>query len=365
MFAALTAALCVAQAAPVAITRDEAYAAAVQERITGRSAEAIAHFRAILADHPDDVDSRLQLGLALKAAGQDGAAADELRAVLRQAPDYKDARVALADLKLARGDVAGARETLGPELLAAQGDSDVAGLLQRMDDAAATARWRLDASALLSNLSDGSPEWKEANLSVSRKIAARSALTARVQQIERFAIDETYLEAEFDHGWTGGEWAVTIGGSLDPTFRAERAIKASVLLIPKKNSPWRLGADVNYSHYVGADVTTVRAGVDRYIDGDRGLVSLRAIETSDPIGKTLWGGSIDGSWRFTDRIEASGSYVNAAETDSGVVVRTSAYGGALAYKLSERTTLQATLLEEMRDNSYDRLEFGLGVTLRF
>ena len=46
-------------------------------------------------------------------------------------------------------------------------------------------------------------------------------------------------------------------------------------------------------------------------------------------------------------------------------MRTSAYGGALGYKLSDRTTLQATLLEEMRDKSYDRLEFGLGVTLRF
>ena len=313
MFVALTAALCLVQAASGPQTRDEAYAAAVEERVSGHTSDAIAHFRAILAEHPEDVDSRLQLGLALKAEGQDGGAARELRQVLREAPDYKDARVALADLKLARGDLGGARETLGPDLLAARDDEDVAGLLHRMDDVAATARWRLDASAALSQLSDGLPEWTEANLSLSRKIAARSAVTARAQQLERFHIDETYVEAEFDHGWTGGEWAVSVGGSLDPTFRAERAIKASVLLIPKKHSPWRLGGDVNYSHYVAGDVTTIRAGVDRHIDGDRGQVSVRAIETIDSDGKKLWGGSVDGSWRFTDRIEASASYVNAAE----------------------------------------------------
>src|SRR5262249_23525272 len=160
----------------------------------------------------------------------------------------------------------------------------------------------------------GLPEWKEGNISLSKKIGARSALTGSVQPLERFNISETYVEAEFDHGWTGGEWAVAVGGSLDPIFRPEHGLKASLLLIPKKKWPWRLGADVNFSHYVAGEVTTIRAGVDRYIDGDRGRASVRAIDTIDQDSRNLWGFSVDGSWRFTERVEGGASYVNAAES---------------------------------------------------
>lgn len=104
MLAALSVVLALAQAAPPAASRDDAYAEAVQERIEGKTSAAIAHLRVIVASNPNDVDARLQLGLALKAEGRDRPAEREFREVLRRTPDYKDARVALADLQVARGD---------------------------------------------------------------------------------------------------------------------------------------------------------------------------------------------------------------------------------------------------------------------
>src|SRR5471030_2960969 len=171
------------QAVPAAaVAREEVYARAVKERLAGDNADAIAQLQALLAQQPDDVDAHLQLGLALRAAGRADDAERELREVLRRAPDYKDAKVALAQLQWARGDVEGAKATLGPEVLRSPGDPDTSAFVARLTSPSSPSQqpqlWRVDASGLYSTLSRGLPAWKEADISLSRKAGAQSALTA-------------------------------------------------------------------------------------------------------------------------------------------------------------------------------------------
>lgn len=363
----LLAAAFVCQAAPAAApARDEVYARAVKERLAGDNTDAIAQLQTLLAQQPDDVDARLQLGLALRAAGRNAEAEKELQAVLRAAPDYKDARVALAQLQYARGDLEAAKATLGPELMRTPGDPDTAALVANLTGSAKPAPlWRLDASGAISELSRGLADWKEADLSLSRKVDAQSAVTASVQQIQRFGINETYVEADYDHGWSGGEISIAAGGSLNPTFRPEFAVHGEALLNPWRNSPWTVALSGSYAQYVAGDVETVSAGADRLIFGDQGKLSARFIVTHDETNQTLYGYLAGASWRFAPRFDASATYVDAAETDTGVTVRVRSEAVAANFVLTDATTLHASITNEARENSYDRVEFGLGLTAKF
>jgi len=364
MLALAVAVVCQA-AAPQAPSRDEVYAKAVKARLAGDTAAAIAQLQALLAQQPDDVDARLQLALALRAAGRNAEAEHELQEVLRRAPDYKDARVALAQLQRGRGDLAAAKATLGPELMRTPGDPDTATFVRQLLEQPSPQLWRIDVNGALSSLSDSLPDWKEFDLAVSRKVDAQNALTASVQQIERFHINETYLEGAYDHGWSGGEVSLAIGGSLDPTFRPEIAVHGEALLNPWRRSPWTLDLSANFSRYVSGDVETVTAGADRLIFGDSGKLSARFIATHDETGQDLFGFSTAASWRFTPKFDASASYVDSAETDTGRTVRVRAVGVAGNFTLNDRAIFHATVTNEARENSFNRLEFALGATAKF
>jgi YaiO family outer membrane protein len=375
---ALAAAVVIYEAASQALDRDQIYARAVKERLAGDNPDAITQLQALLAQEPDDTDARLQLGLALRAAGRDTEAEAEFREVLRRAPDYKDARVELADLQFARGDAAGAKATLGPELMRDPGDGDTRELVDKLAPAPEAAaaptapalakpapQWRVDATASVSDLSDNLPDWKELDLAISRKLDADSALIASVETLQRFGINETYIEAGYDRGWSGGEVSVEVGGSMDPTFRPVFAAHSEAELNPWRNSPWTLDVSGNFSRYVSGDVETGTVGADRSIFGDSGKLSARFIFTHDETGRDLPGFSAGGAWRFNPVFDASATYVDAAETDTGKTVRVRAVSVAGNFTLNDDAILHATVTEEARENSFDRLEFALGATAKF
>src|SRR5580698_6992191 len=168
--------------------RDDVYARAVKERLAGDNARALSDLQALLANQPDDVDARLQLGFALRAAGRPAEAEAAFREVLRRAPDYKDARVALAGLLWARGDVADAKATLGPEIMATPGDAETRALVEKLASPKPAPLWRVDETLLYSQLSRNLPDWSENDLSLSRKVDPQSAITATVQTLSRFNI---------------------------------------------------------------------------------------------------------------------------------------------------------------------------------
>jgi YaiO family outer membrane protein len=380
--------------------RDELYRAGVERRIGGDETRAIADFQSLLERDPHDLDARLQLGLALAAAGRSSQATAALEAVLRAAPDYDDARVALARLALADGRPDRARALLAPVLGrgvvrgAAPGDpapgvyADAAALSIQIDrfglaqsgperaeageaqhrdgaSGAVSPRWRLDADAAHSTLTGGLPAWREADLSVSRKIGRAAAVTGRVEALERFDKQETYVEAEYDRGWSGGEWFAALGGSLDPTFRPETALKAGVLVIPAPGSQWRISADVNLSRYVVGDVTTLRIGAARAFGRDVGTIGARWITTIDERDETLEGYALDTSWRVVTGMRALATYSDAPESSDGRTTPVKAFALGADIDIDPRTTLHGVLTEEQRHASYDRLEFSLGVTKRF
>lgn len=356
----------ICQAASVPGTdRDSLYARAVKERLGGDNAAALADLQSLLTNQPNDVDARLQLGFALRAAGRNAEAEAAFREVLRRAPGYKDARVALADLLWARGDVAGAKATLGPELMSAPGDAETRAVAEKLAGQKPPPLWRVDETLLYSQLSRDLPQWWEDDLSLSRKVDAQSALTASVQMLRRFDIAETYVEGAYDRGWSGGEWSLAVGGSLDPTFRPKLSVHGDALLHPWAHSAWSVALGASYSRYVAGDVETVTLGLDRRFFQDRGKLSARFIGTHDEIGADLPGFSTGASWRFSSRFDASASYVDAAETDTGRTVRVRAVGVAGNYVLSDRAVLHASVTNEARENSYDRVEIALGATAKF
>jgi YaiO family outer membrane protein len=357
------------QAAPAAIVRDDVYARAVKERLAGDNADAIAQLQALLAQQPDDVDARLQLGLALRAAGRTADAERELQEVLRRAPDYKDAKLALAQIQWARGDVAGAKATIGPDLIRSPGDAETSAFVARLTNTDSPSQqpqlWRVDASGALSELSQGLPEWREADASLSRKIDSQSAASVSVQALQRFGISETYLEGAYDRGWSGGEVSVAVGGSVNPTFRPVFDVHSEALLNPWASSPWTLAASGSFSRYVVGDVENLSVGADRLVFGDRGKLSARFIVTHDEIDQTLFGYSAGASWRFTPVFDMSASYVDAAENDTGRTVRVRATGVAANLTASDALILHATVTDEARENSYTRVELALGATAKF
>jgi YaiO family outer membrane protein len=356
----------ICQAAPTTgFDRDQLYARAVKERLAGDNADALADLQTLLAKQPDDVDARLQLGFALRAAGRAAEAEAAFREVLRRAPDYKDARVALADLLWAKGDADGARAALGPELMSAPSDAETRAMVQKLAARKPPPLWRVDETLLYSQLSRDLPEWWEDDLSLSRKVDAQSAVTASVQMLRRFDIGETYVEGAYDRGWSGGEWSLAVGGSLDPTFRPKIAVHGDALLNPWAHSPWSVALSASYARYVAGDVETLNLGLDRQFAGDRGKLSARFIGTHDETGADLPGFSTGASWRFSSRFDASASYVDAAETDTGRTMRVRAAGVAGNYILSDRAILHASVTNEARENSYDRVEFALGATAKF
>jgi len=352
-------------AAPAPADREAIYSRAVSERLSGATAAAIADLETLLTREPGDVDARLQLGFALRAAGRSADAEAAFREVLQRAPAYKDARVALAQLLWARGDAAGAKSVLGDALMRDPGDADTKALVARINGPGAPTLWRIDESLAYSALSRGLPEWWENDISLSRKVDAQSAVTATVQALRRFDINETYVEGAYDRGWALGEWSVAAGGSLDPTFRPKFQLRSDLTLIPQAGSAWRLVGDASFARYVAGDVENVSVGADRMFLGDAGRIGARFIGTHDETGHYLPGFSTLAGWRFNDRVDAQASYTDAADTETGMTTRVRAVALGANLTLTDRAILHATVTNEAREHSYDRVEVALGATAKF
>ncbi|RYF88704.1 MAG: tetratricopeptide repeat protein, partial [Caulobacteraceae bacterium] len=89
--------------------RQALYDAAVADRLGGRPAAAVPKLQQVLAAQADDVDARLNLGLALLALDRMDEAAAAFRDVIAQAPGYTDAYLGLARVEQRRGNLAAAR----------------------------------------------------------------------------------------------------------------------------------------------------------------------------------------------------------------------------------------------------------------
>ncbi|MEJ0065038.1 MAG: hypothetical protein WDM85_06040 [Caulobacteraceae bacterium] len=140
---------------------------------------------------------------------------------------------------------------------------------------------------------------------------------------------------------------------------------ADALLNTGAQSPWTLALDASFAEYVAGDVETVTTGLDRLFDGDRGKLSARFIGTHDETALTCPVFRLAPPGVSRPRFDASASYVDAAETDTGHTTRVRVVGVAGNYILTDSAILHASVTNEARENSYDRVEFALGATAKF
>ena len=99
---------------------------------TGRGPEAIRHLRAWLAHHPDDGEAVLLLAREVGKGGDDGAARALLARFVEAHPEHVQARINLGVAMARLGDLAGARQHWEVVLQKAPNNADARDLIEQL-----------------------------------------------------------------------------------------------------------------------------------------------------------------------------------------------------------------------------------------
>lgn len=335
------------------------YESAVADRLAGRPADAVPKFEQVLATKPDDVDARLNLGLALLALGRLPEAEAELLAVTRQTPDYTDAWIGLARVEQRRGDLEAARRLATEAARLAPGSAEVRLLQASLAPEPAS---RVDVSVARSRLSGGLPDWTEARVSASRRLGDSWNATAAVEVTERFDNTDVYFEGRLDRRFAGGGAYVGFGGAPEADYRPEMALLAGGEARLTDQAFATLDASV--ARYPTGTVTSLHPGLRVSLPGDRAELSGRWINVRDENGVHRSGYAVLARWQATDRIAFRVGYADAPESSNGATVDVRAVNAGVDIALTQRLVLRAGLLSEER-LAYDRDEFSLALGWRF
>lgn len=344
----------VAQADPRAL-----YEAAVADRRSGRPADAVAKLEVVLAARPDDVDARLNLGLALLALGRLDEAEAAFAAVIARAPDYADAHAGLARIAQRRGDLATARRESAVASGLAPTDAEIAALARSLTE---EPRWRVELAASRSQLSGGLPDWSEARVAVSRSLGERWNGALTVESTERFDNRDTYVEARLDRRLERGGVYVAVGGAPDADYRPESLLG----LGGQMRLTDRLSAtlDATAARYATGRVTTIQPGVSLEVLPDRLQVAARWIAVRDETGDDRHGYSVQSRWQATERLGLRLGYADAPESSEGFTVDVTSWNAGADISLTDRLMLRIGAVTEDR-GAYDRQEGSVGLGLRF
>ena len=335
------------------------YASAVADRLAGRPAEAVSKLEQVLAMRPDDVDARLNLGLALLALGRLEEAEAALLSVTRQTPAYTDAWIGLARVEQQRGDLEAARGRASEAARLAPGSAEVRSLQASL---APPPAWRIDVAVARSRLSDGLPDWTEASVSATRRIADGWNATAAVEVTDRFDDTDVYLAGRLDRTLDRGGFYVGLGGAPDADHRPEIAIVAG----GEARLTDRITAtlDASTARYATGTVTGFHPGLRASLPGDRIELAARWINVRDENGVHRTGYSLLGRWQATDRIAFRAGYADAPESSDGATVDVQAWNLGTDVALTARLMLRVGLLYEDRQ-AYDRNELSVALGWRF
>ncbi|MBW8302528.1 MAG: tetratricopeptide repeat protein [Brevundimonas sp.] len=335
------------------------YESAVADRLAGRPEDAVPKLEQVLAMRPDDVDARLNLGLALLALGRLEEAEAELLTVTRQTPAYTDAWIGLARVEQRRGDLEAARRLATEAERLTPGSAEVR-LLQA--SLAPEPAWRVDIAVARSRLSGGLPDWTEARASASRRLGDHWNVTAAVEATERFDNTDVYFEGRLDRMFAGGSAYVSLGGAPDADYRPEIALFAG----GEARLADRVVAtlDASTARYPTGTVTGLHPGLRVSLPGERVELSGRWINVRDENGIHRSGYAVLGRWQATDRVALRAGYADAPESSDGATVDVKAWNVGAEVALTEHLMLQVGLLTEDRA-AYDRDELSLVLGWRF
>lgn len=347
-----------------AVDADALYAEAVRDRQSGRSAAAIAKLETVLAARPDDVDARLNLGLALLAEGRLDEADAAFVAVLERAPTYADAQVGRARVAQRRGDVAAARAAAAQARALRPDDPEIAALDGSLAATGGDGRdWRIDAGYAFSSLTKGLPSWRETTIALTRRLDDRSSLGLGVEQSDRFGAINTFFEARYDRRFDWGGAYVALGGTPDADYRPEVSLRGGgdVALGSRGTT---LTLDGGVARYPTGTVSTLQPGLDQALFGGRLVLGARWINVLDETDEYRSGYSVRASWSALPTLRLKAGYADAPESSEGVTVDVKAFSLGFDADLSERLIVRVNGLHEERD-AYDRDEIAIGFGWRF
>ena len=325
LLAAWTLPLC-AQAGP------SAYDRAVAARQADRPRDAVALLEPWLADHPGDVDARVQLGYALLSLGELDRAESEFRRVLATSPDYRDASDGLAAIARRRAEP---RPQRGFVLVEGAIDT-VAGSAQ---------------------------DWNELGIALSAPLGERDTLDLGANWYRRFGIDNTSLSGLWTHRAADDLW-LRLGGLATPeaVYRPKVALTGGLdYRVTGGADPTVLSLDARWEEFPLQQIWTIAPAATRYFGGGRFSVTARASGVVAEGDRLRIGGLVRGDYVPSDRTRFFLGAGAGPDTELGVVTNTRSLfaGGEVA--VSGRISLTGSIAREWRDGPGDRTEFRLGV----
>lgn len=346
------------------------YDKAVQDRLAGRNAQAIAEFHDLSVLTPKDADVWLNLGLAYTAGGDFKAAEAALAQGLAIAPGYADMRVAYARVAYFRGNRAEAHARLDPLLIAGaptNGDAqELSKQLIAADLAASADPWRADLTASYSRLSQGLAPWREVDVALSRRLSAGTTLGVDFEQTSRFSQANSYLSAQLTQRIGSASVFVGFGGSPDATYRAEAFVQGGVISPSARlGRGWTLSGefDGSWGRYMTGDVSSYQPLVT-LAHGEAFSVSARYIDTVVGGNQNLTGYIIRADAAVTRRLHVNAAYGSAPDSSSGITIREKTLSGGATFAFSDQTSLRVNVAHETTPH-YTLDEYDLGLTRRF
>ena len=340
---------------------------AVQERLHGQYAAAIADLKLYLKTAPNDADGWLNLGLAYSDSHHYRAAEQALKRGLAIAPNYADLRLAYARIAYFQAHNSEARRRLAP-LLAGPASQEAQGLLaaiRRAQQASNAPAWRVDADATYSILSRHLPAWSEEDFAIARNLDARTILSAGVEQTRRFNIDNTYLHLAVSHNFGPVDALLGYGGSPNAVYRPRNLLDASLTApLFGIGRLWQVvaGLDGSFAWYPSGAVDSLQPVVT-LMEGDSISLSARYIHTR-AAGQTLSGFALRGMARLMRGLFLNVGYANAPDSSAGVTYKVEAVSVGFAVNLNSTNALQLSATRQT-GAPYTRTDIVLGLTHRF
>ncbi len=365
---ALTLLLCSAPADAAAQPGPSLYDQAVEARLAGNHARAFKLLEPLVAANPRDADAQLQLGLTLLGLGRLDEAEAAFRRTLAVAPDYADARLGLARIEQRRGNWPAAEAELDRADIAHPETGALRRQIQAGSAAAKYNRWRIDVDGAYAFLKQDQPDWKEGSARATYRPLGGTATSGAVEASHRFGLTDVYGEVRVDHRFAenSGSAYIFVGSTPSADFRPEwqLGVGGQVRVRPGQAATL-LTLDARQSRYRIGDIQTLSPGVDQYVANGRAWISARWINIFDQDGRRHSGWLLRGDVLATDRLRLFAGAADAPETGDGFVLDTSSLFGGLAYEVTERLSIRASLGHEDRDKGADRLQLGFGAGWKF
>jgi YaiO family outer membrane protein len=376
------------------------YEDAVRLARSGRTAEALAAFRALVARNPDDFDSAIYVGRLLARQGRPQDALPIYRDVILRSPRHVDARVALAGALINLGRVEDAWAAVQDAEALAPRSGDVQAVKGRVLRRLGRAGDALTALNLARELSPDDDDVAIVRERTARLVAHRAHVSVAREASADGIPEATIVDADLDLRVTDAarvngrvQWqtradAADTRAGLGAEFRLGRRVLARGAFMASPDSPRVAQADtfgelefavgrtqpaigIRYLHFAAARVWIIAPSIAVDVTDDVALAVRYYRSESEflPSGQTAGNHSLAlmGRWQTTRRIGLSGAYARGNESFDILSIdrlgrfRADTLAGGVRFDLASLTSLAVGVEHQWRtgDRQLTRLTFDL------